>query len=85
MRVDPVRSRNKILSGALCLCLAVLLTACAARTAPEPTLPPSPTAAPTPEPEELPSVCVSELMSDNRCTLALSDGSFPSCCWFAAL
>ena len=75
-----MRSKNKILSGALCLGLAVLLTACAASTAPEPeptsTLSPSPIA--TPEPETLPQLCVSELMSDNRSTLALPDGSFPA-------
>ena len=71
-----MRSKNKILSGLLCLCLAVVLTACAGETAPEPTMSPSPT--PSPEPETLPSVCISELMSSNKSTLALPDGSFPA-------
>ncbi len=74
MRIDLVRSSNKFFSGILCLCLAVLLTACAVKTAPEPTTAPSPSL----NPETLPSLCISELMSDNRSTLALADGSFPA-------
>lgn len=71
-----------ILLGVLCLCLAVLLTACAVTSAPEaapsPAGSPAPSPSPTPEPETLPRVCISELMIDNKSTLALSDGSFPS-------
>ena len=73
-----MRRKNKILSSLLCLCLAVLLTACAKATAPEPTLEPTPTPSPSPEPELLPSLCISELMCDNRSSLALEDGSFPA-------
>ena len=65
--------KKKLLFGALLLCLCVMLTACAS-SAPEPT----PTPSPTPEPEILPEVCISELMSDNKSTLALADGSFPA-------
>ena len=72
-----MRYRNKILSGACVLCLAVFLTACAVRTAPEPT-PDSGASELALVEEVLPSILVSELMSDNRSTLALSDGSFPS-------
>ena len=65
--------KKKLLFGALLLCLCVMLTACGS-SAPEPT----PTPSPTPEPEILPDVCISELMSDNKSTLALADGSFPA-------
>ena len=75
-----MRSKNKILLSVLCLCVALLLGACAAASAPEPTPVPTPmpTPEPTLEPEQLPSLCISELMSDNRSTLALRDGSFPA-------
>ena len=80
-----MRSKNKILVMLLCLCMAVLLSACVSTAAPEPTEPaatsastPAPTPSPTPEPEVLPELCISELMSDNTCSLALADGSFPT-------
>ena len=76
--------RNEIaLLAALCLCVCVLLTGCAAKTAPDPAAEPvsaAPTQdlGPTPELETLPQVCISELMSGNKSTFALPDGSFPA-------
>ena len=78
-----VRSKKKILYGLLCLCAVMLLTACVSRSAPERASPSpdtvlSPTPGPTPEPEVLPQLCISELMSNNQSCLALADGSFPA-------
>ena len=72
-----MRRKKPTLLALLCVLLGVVLTACAGRAAaPEPT--PTPTPSPTPEPELLPQVCISELMSDNESTFALTDGSFPA-------